>query len=295
MALVARCRELRADRATPQCVVVTGFRHGRGRGARRCARARSPTSRSRSTSASCARRSSRRASASRSSAPTASCAATIDKTFSFPGIIGETPGDPARARRHEPGRRHRRDRPDPRRVGHGQGTRRAGAPPRGTAPQPAVRPAQLRGARRGRARERALRPRARRVHRAPSRAARGASRRPTAGRCSSTRWATCRSRRRPSSCARSSRARSCAWAATIPLRVNVRLVAATNQRPREGRRRGAVPRGPLLPAARRDRRPPAAAGAPGRPARASRTTSCARPPSATAAPRGRSRARPSIC
>ena len=53
--------------------------------------------------------------------------------------------------------------------------------------------AQLRGALRDAARERAVRPREGRVHRRGRRPSRACSRRPTAARCSSTRWASCRS------------------------------------------------------------------------------------------------------
>ena len=80
------------------------------------------------------------------------------------------------------------------------------------------------------ARGRAVRPRARRVHRR-RRAARigafeAASRRHA---CSSTRSASSRSTSSPSSCARSSGARSSASAARSAIAVDVRIIAATNR------------------------------------------------------------------
>ena len=70
----------------------------------------------------------------------------------------------------------------------------------------------LRGHRRVADGERAVRPRPRRLHRRVWRPARASSRRPPAGRCSSTRLATSGRRSRASSCARCRRARFAAWA-----------------------------------------------------------------------------------
>ena len=67
---------------------------------------------------------------------------------------------------------------------------------------------QLRGAHRDAARERAVRPRARRVHRREDGEAGPARERPAAARCSSTRSARCRRRCRRSCCACSRRSRS---------------------------------------------------------------------------------------
>ncbi len=58
---------------------------------------------------------------------------------------------------------------------------------------------------------------------------RQASSRPTAARCSSTRSATCRSTCRPSCCACCRSKRSSGWAASEPIPVNVRVVAATHR------------------------------------------------------------------
>ena len=69
------------------------------------------------------------------------------------------------------------------------------------APAPAVRGGQLRGDGADAARERALRPRARRVHRRRPRPARRASSSPTAARSSSTRSANCPTAASRNSCA----------------------------------------------------------------------------------------------
>ena len=82
--------------------------------------------------------------------------------------------------------------------------------PRGAGP---VRAGQRRRAPRDADRERAVRLRARRLHRRRPASGRAWSRKPTAARCSSTRSATCRSRPRSSCCARS-RATRCAASAT---------------------------------------------------------------------------------
>ena len=89
---------------------------------------------------------------------------------------------------------------------------------RSAAPAQAVRGGQLRRARRDADRGRAVRPRARRLHRRGHASARGASRRPTAAPCSSTRSASCRCRRRPSCCACCRRGPSSRWAPTPPRR-----------------------------------------------------------------------------
>ena len=107
---------------------------------------------------------------------------------------------------------------------------------------------QLRGHPRRARRGRAVRPRARRVHRRHRGPGRVLRARPTAARWSSTRSASCRWRSRPSSCARCRRARSSRSApgasrrstcASSP-RTNRDLAAEVRSRP--------LPRGPLLPA-----------------------------------------------
>ena len=90
--------------------------------------------------------------------------------------------------------------PDPGRNGHRQG---AGGPRparRERSRRGPLRLGQLRGDPRGAAGERAVRLRARRLHRRGARSRRASSPRRPAGRCSSTRSARCRSRFRPSCC-----------------------------------------------------------------------------------------------
>ena len=93
-----------------------------------------------------------------------------------------------------------------------QGAGRARPAPVRAAAVRAVRRHQLRGAPREPGRERALRPRAGRVHRERSAPGRAPSRRRSGGRCSWTRSASCRSRPRPSCCACWRSGRSPGWA-----------------------------------------------------------------------------------
>ena len=110
-------------------------------------------------------------------------------------------------------------------------------------------------------RERTVRPREGRLHRRrqprhrPVRAGRRAAR------CSSTKSATCRWRRRPGCCACCSRANTRRSAGARPSRTNVRIVAATNKDLRILDPAGPVPRGPVLPPQRRADAPAAAARA----------------------------------
>ena len=94
----------------------------------------------------------------------------------------------------------RRDPPAAGRERHGQGA----AHPRDPRERPAAVRAAGRGALRGAvggfAGERTVRPRAGRLHRGPTATGPGGSSRPTGGRCSSTRSATCRPPRRSSCC-----------------------------------------------------------------------------------------------
>ena len=139
-----------------------------------------------------------------------------------------------------------------------------GDPRQQQARRPAVRARQLRRDHRDAARERAVRPRARRVHRRRQRAqgpVRGGRRRHVLLR-RDRRDAARRSR--PSCCARSRRARSAASARTSRSSVDVRIIAATNQDLPARDRREALPPGPLLPPQRRALHAAAAARAPRR-------------------------------
>ena len=90
MTLVTRCRELRADRATPQCVVVTGF--GTVEGAVRAMREGALTYLQKPVDLGVLRQTivaaGDRIALERTNRE---LRRTIDKTFSFPGIIGGTP------------------------------------------------------------------------------------------------------------------------------------------------------------------------------------------------------------
>ena len=121
------------------------------------------------------------------------------------------------------GRHRRRDR-------HRQGGRRADDPLAVAAlAQRADHGVRLRRGAAEPDRERAVRPREGPLHRrdddAPGPVRDGA----TAARCSSTSSASCRSICSRSSCARSSSARSAASARTKPIKVDVRIIAATNR------------------------------------------------------------------
>ena len=112
------------------------------------------------------------------------------REYSFDAIIGASPAMIAAKAllvrdRGEPGV----DRAADRRDGHRQGPRREGDPLQQRPRREAVRQHHLLGAAGAAARERAVRPRARRVHRRAPAEARVCSRPPTAARCSSTRSA----------------------------------------------------------------------------------------------------------
>ena len=108
---------------------------------------------------------------------------------------------------------HRRDGAPARRERHRQGADRARHPLQQRAPRRPVRQGRLHDHPADADGERAVRPRARRLHRRRGARASASARRPTAARCSSTRSASCRCRCRPSSCASSRTASSSASAA----------------------------------------------------------------------------------
>ena len=118
-----------------------------------------------------------------------------------------------------------------------------------------VRRRELRRAARDAARERALRPREGRLHRRRRAQERAASRPPTAARCSSTRSASSPPALQAKLLRVLAGARSSsASAAREPIKVDVRVVAATNRDLAGRGRRRALPRGPLLPPQRRHAR-----------------------------------------
>ena len=155
---------------------------------------------------------------------------------------------------------------------HRQGPRGEGAALQQRPRVAAVHEHHLLGAARDAARERAVRPRARRVHRRATSRSAGCSRRPTAARCSSTRSARWRRRCRRSCCGSSRRRRSSASAASRDIHVDVRVIAATNRNLEDEVQERAVPRGPLLPAQRAADRAAAAARARRRHSRCSSTS-----------------------
>ena len=106
-------------------------------------------------------------------------------------LIGDAPGDPAAARHDPPGRRRRRRRAGPRRDRLGQGGGGEPAAPLEPAAGAELRRAELRRAAGDGARERALRPRGRRLHRRRPQARSAASSMRAAARCSSTRSKSC--------------------------------------------------------------------------------------------------------
>ena len=174
-------------------------------------------SRRRSRRRGCAARCARCARARRS--PTASIAssATARRSCSVKALLQKDRGEPG-----VDGAAHGRER-------HRQGSRRESAALRSDRASQAVHEHHLLGAAGGAARERAVRPRARRVHRARPAEARAVRDRPTAARCFSTksaRW--CRGSRR-SCCGSSRRRRSSASGGAADIRVDVRVVAATNR------------------------------------------------------------------
>ena len=114
----------------------------------------------------------------------------IGKDYDFSSIIGESAGAQGHPRRGEEGHGHQEQRAAPRRDGHGQGAFCPGHPPQQLPPRHALRADQLLRHPREPARDRALRPRARRFYRRGCDQERASSKRPKAVPCSSMRSAT---------------------------------------------------------------------------------------------------------
>ena len=190
-------------------------------------------------------------------------------------------GDAGGVPRHRPAVALEHDRAHHRRVRHRQGARRARAArhiPRANGPFVALNTSAIAA---GAARVGAVRPREGRVHGRDASAAGGSSRR-TAARCSSTRSATCRRALQTRLLRVLAEGEFFRVGGQTPIRVDVRVIAATHQDLDALRDAGAVPRGPATPP-ERDPHPRAAA------ARAARATSrscsriTSRPPRASSA------------
>ena len=147
---------------------------------------------------------------------------------SRPVVVGKR-GDPAGAHAGRAGRADARDRAAARRNRIGQGSDGAGDSRPEPASSAADDPRELRGDSDGAHRERAVRPRAGRVHRRAVAADRPLRSRAISRRSSSTRSASCRWRCRSSCCACSRSGSSNASGSTQPIKVDVRIIAATNR------------------------------------------------------------------
>ena len=144
-------------------------------------------------------------------------------------LIGRSPAMQEIYRVDRPADGHRPDGHDHRRKRHRQG---AGGPRAARFRQAPLRAVcrDQHGRDPARAdRERAVRPREGGLHRRDGARRSDASSRPRAARCFSTRSATCRSKRRPGCCACCRRANITAVGGRAPIRVDVRIIAATHR------------------------------------------------------------------
>ena len=155
--------------------------------------------------------------------------ASLPVRYRYNRIVGESAAMQRRLRAHAQGGRHRRHGAPARRERHRQGADRARHPLQQRAPRRPVREARLHDHPADADGERALRPRARRLHRRRGARRAASARRPTAARSSSTRSASCRCRCRPRSCASCRTASSSASAARARSSADVRVVAATHR------------------------------------------------------------------
>ena len=142
---------------------------------------------------------------------------------------GDNREDARGARDHRAGRRHRHHGADPRRERHRQGGRRPRALPARASARPALRQGELRGAPR-RSCSRASSSASRRAPSpAPRSASSASSSSPTTAPSSSTRSARCTRRSRRSCCRCCRTASSRGSAARADVRVDTRIIAATNR------------------------------------------------------------------
>ena len=142
------------------------------------------------------------------------------------------------------------DRAAARRVRHRQGAGGARDPLHLAARQEAVRQGELRGAAREPDRVGAVRLRAGRLHRRAHARRRAASSWPTAARSSSTRSASCRPATQVKLLRVLQEREFERLGGVQPIKVNVRVIAATNKDLEAAVQGGQLPRGPLLPAER---------------------------------------------
>ena len=219
------------------------------RSSRRCARARSISWSSRSAPSGCRSRCATRCHTSALEAEFQRMKRSRSGTLSFKDIITRSSAMQAVLRIAEKAAASLHPGADRRRIRRRQGADRARDPRLGRAAREAVRCGQLRRDPGKSVESIAVRPREGRVHRR-DRAPAANSSKPPAARCSSTRSANCRRPRRSSCCALCRRARSIRSARRKPVKVDVRVISATNRDLIADVKQRALPRGPVLSPAR---------------------------------------------
>ena len=182
-------------------------------------------------------------------------------TPGFENLIGALAGDAGGLRAHPAGGADEEQRADHRRDRHRQGARRARHPRAEPAPRALLRPAQLRRDPGRAARERALRPHPRRLHRRATATAPASSSSPTAARSSSTRSATWRIPLQAKLLRVLQEGVIERIGSNKRVAVDVRVVSSTNRDLAAAIQRRPLPRGSLLPAERVPDRAAAAARA----------------------------------
>ena len=189
------------------------------------------------------------------------------------GDAGPRAGDAAGVPRHRPPVALQHDRADHRRVRHRQGAGRARAARAQPARRQAVHRAEHLGDSRRTCWSRSCSVTRRARSPAPTRSAAAASSRPTAARCSSTRSATCRLPLQTRLLRVLAEGEFYRVGGQTPIRVDVRVIAATHQDLEERVAQRPVPRGPAPPPQRDPHRAAAAArAARGHPGPAASTT-----------------------